>query len=73
MIHAAPRSKEQQLRQAVFAWSKNDEEATLEKLLEALYIRDEVELVESICQSNLIVITDNSDKLLLKMLIISMF
>ena len=50
VIHAAPRSKEQQLRQAVFAWSKNDD-ATLEKLLEALYIGDEVELVESICQS----------------------
>ena len=56
VIHAAPRSKEQQLRQAVFAWSKNNEEAALEKLLEALYIRDEVELVESICQSNLILI-----------------
>ena len=50
VIHAAPRSKEQQLRQAVFAWSKSDE-ATLEKLLEALYISDEVELVESICES----------------------
>ena len=52
VIHAAPRSKEQQLRQAVFAWSKRkSDEATLEKLLEALYIGDEVELVENICQS----------------------
>lgn len=52
VIHKAPRSKEQQLRQAVFAWSKSkSDEATLDNLLEALYISDEVELVESICQS----------------------
>ena len=51
-IRAAPRNKEQQMRQAVIAWSRNQrDEATLEKLLEALYIRDEVELVEDICQS----------------------
>ena len=49
---AAPRDKEQQMRQAVIRWSRNErDEATLEKLLEALYIRDEVELVEGICQS----------------------
>ena len=54
VIHVAPRSKEQQLRQALFAWSKRENnEATLERLLEALYIGDEVELVENICQSEL--------------------
>ena len=52
VIRVAPRSKEEQLRQAIFAWSKlRGGEATVEKLLEALYIGDEVELVESICQS----------------------
>ena len=53
VIHAAPRNKQQQLRKAIFSWSRsNGSEATLEKLLEALYmIGDEVELVEDICQS----------------------
>lgn len=52
VIHAAPRSKEQQLRLAILFWSKsNGNEATLERLLEALYIGDEVELVGGICQS----------------------
>ena len=53
-IRAAPRSKEGQLRQAVVLWSKQKgSEATLETLLEALYIGDEVELVEDICESEL--------------------
>ena len=52
VIRADPKSKEQQLRQAVFSWSiSNGSEATLEKLLDALYIGDEMELVEDICQS----------------------
>ena len=49
-IRAAPRNKEQQVRQVVLAWSKGGK-ATYERLLEALYIKDEVELVEDICQS----------------------
>ena len=49
-IRAAPRNKEQQVRQVVLAWSKGGK-ATYERLLEALYINDEVELVEDICQS----------------------
>lgn len=52
VIHTAPRSKEQQLKLAVIAWSKHSNEATLEKLLEALYTCDEVELVEDICRSS---------------------
>ena len=52
VIRAAPRIKEQQLRLAILSWSKsNGNKATLERLLEALYIGDEVDLVESICQS----------------------
>ena len=51
-IRAVPRSKEQQMRQVVLAWSKGrGGEATVERLLESLYIRDEVKLVEDICQS----------------------
>lgn len=52
VIHVAPRSKEQQMRLAILSWSKSSgNEATLERFLEALYIGDEVELVEAICQS----------------------
>ena len=50
-IRTAPRNKEQQMRQMVIAWSNKGGEATFERLLEALYIKNEVELVEDICQS----------------------
>ena len=53
-IRAASRSKEGQLRHGLFTWCKrNSSDATFERLLEALYIGDEVELVEGICKGKL--------------------
>ena len=54
VVQIAPRDKSEQVKQLILKWSMlKGEEATIENLLRALYLQDEVDLIENICQGNL--------------------